>query len=143
MTDSDNNHIVDNDDKPIDVYIKTVDKYVDDVLVSKIQENVEIYNKEITGTLKYLNEGSLVNRFGSGYFLALDLSDNDYSIINNISIGILPSNGIEFFNVKEDDDKIVALKIDNTNQKVIINVSNDETSVTKKYDLSSLQLGSN
>lgn len=57
-----------------------------DITVSDLQENIAINNSAITGTLKWVAfEPSQSQGYDEGYFLALDLSDNDLSKFENIT----------------------------------------------------------
>ena len=49
----------------------------DGVKVSDMQTGLQISNGNITGTLKYLSEGALVNAHGAGNFMALKFTSTD------------------------------------------------------------------
>lgn len=104
--------------------------------VSDIQSNVAVSGHNITGTLKYLSTGSLVDTWGAGNFLALKFPDAD---IDNytVKVGLDPSQGSGL--VELDSDKDGVFKITNKNtQKFIIQVTKDGETVTQRYNLSGL-----
>ena len=107
--------------------------------VSEMQENVVISNGTITGTLKYLDEGDLVDAWGAGNFLGLKFSDLDPNA-TSVMVGLDPSYGNGLVEIINDPDKNGAFKITNTEQVFKI-VSTDGTNTnTQTFDLSGLTL---
>ena len=104
--------------------------------VSDIQSNVAVSGHNITGTLKYLSTGSLVDTWGAGNFLALKFPDADITNYT-VKVGLDPSQGSGL--VELDSDKDGVFKITNKNtQKFIIQVTKDGETVTQRYNLSGL-----
>lgn len=106
--------------------------------VSSIQSNVAVNGHNITGTLHYLNTGSLVDTWGAGNFLALKFPDADITNYT-VKVGLDPSQGSGL--VELDSDKDGVFKITNKDtQKFIIQVTKDGKTVTQRYNLSGLVL---
>lgn len=104
--------------------------------VSDIQTNVSVSGHNITGTLKYLSTGSLVDTWGAGNFLALKFPDADITNYT-VKVGLDPSQGSGL--VELDSDKDGVFKITNKDtQKFIIQVTKDGETVTQRYNLSGL-----
>lgn len=105
---------------------------------SSIQSNVAVNGHNITGTLHYLNTGSLVDTWGAGNFLALKFPDADITNYT-VKVGLDPSQGSGL--VELDSDKDGVFKITNKDtQKFIIQVTKDGKTVTQRYNLSGLVL---
>ena len=109
-------------------------------LVSDMQSNVVVEDNRITGTLKYLSEGSLVDTWGPGYFIALNLADNDYSDLTSVKVGMDPSVSSGLVEIINDPDKNGAFKVTNKNQKFKIVQSDGTHTETTTYDLGRLVL---
>lgn len=110
-------------------------------LVSAVQSNVEIDGNAITGTLKYVDSGSLASSWGPGNFLAVDLSDNDFTGLTSVKIGMQPSMGSGLVELKDDPDKAGVFKVtDKYNQKLVIVQTNGTDTTTQKFNLAGLTL---
>lgn len=108
--------------------------------VSDMQDDVVVSGDAITGTLKKLETGDLVNAWGEGYFLALrfeDIADTATSV----KVGLDPSYGNGLVEIITDPDKNGAWRITSPSDQVFKVVITDGTNtVTKTYDLSGLVL---
>lgn len=109
--------------------------------MTDIQEDVIISGNAIKGTLNYLDEGSIADYWGDGNFMALDLSDNDFTGLTSVKVGMSPSVSSGLVEIIDDPDKNGVFKVsDNMNQKFVI-VQTDGTSTrTQVFDLSQLVL---
>lgn len=105
-----------------------------------MQDDVVVSGDAITGTLKKLETGDLVNAWGEGYFLALrfeDIADTATSV----KVGLDPSYGNGLVEIITDPDKNGAWRITSPSDQVFKVVITDGTNtVTKTYDLSGLVL---
>lgn len=101
-----------------------------------MQDGVVIQDKNITGTLKYI-EGGIAQSgplAGSGNFLALKF-DADWSKYTSVKIGLQPSKGTGLVEVINDPDKNGVFKIDSNNQKLKVVMENSTGSITETYNL--------
>ena len=97
---------------------------------------------EITGTLKYIEDGLAPSGYlsGSGNFIALHLEADDWNIYTSVLVGLDPSQGSGLVEILQDEEKIIVGKI-NSNEQVFKVVSTDgEFTKTDVYDLSGLVL---
>lgn len=110
-------------------------------LVSDMQEHVSVArNNVITGTIKYLTEGELVDAWGPGHFLALKF-DDIYEDATSCRVGMDPSYGSGLVEIINDPDKDGAFKITNKDEQVFKCVTSDGThELVQTYDLSELVL---
>lgn len=107
-------------------------------LVSDMQTGVAVNGTNITGTLKYLNSGALVDRWGAGNFLCLKFGDFD-SRATSVMVGLDPSYGSGLVEIIDDPDKNGAFKITDKDEQVFKVVSTDGTyTTTDTYNLSDL-----
>lgn len=111
--------------------------------VSDMQEDVEITDDAITGTLKYLDSGALVTTWGAGNFMALNFVDNDFSKYSSVKVGMDPSQSSGLVEIIDDPDKNGVFKVTNKDTQVFKIVSTDaETGEinTQTFDLSGLEV---
>ena len=109
--------------------------------VTDIQEDVTISGNAIKGTLKYLDSGAIASQWGNGYFMALDLSDNDFTDLTSVKVGMSPSAGSELVEIINNPDKNGVFKVGNKfNQKFVITQTDGTNTKTQSYDLSQLEL---
>lgn len=111
--------------------------------VSDMQEDVEIIDDAITGTLKYLDSGDLVTTWGAGNFMALNFVDNDFSKYSSVKVGMDPSQSSGLVEIIDDPDKNGVFKVTNKDTQVFKIVSTDaETGEinTQTFDLSGLEV---
>lgn len=112
-------------------------------LVSDIQgTDLTVGTNAITGTLKRLTSGSIVDVWGEGNFVALKFSDFD-SAATSVKVGLYPSQGSGLVEILTDPDKNGVFKVTDKNSQVIRTVTTDGTRATvKDYSLSGLTLES-
>ena len=102
-----------------------------------MQSNVVVSSTGITGTLKRLTSGELVDAWGEGNFVALNFADNDYSNFSSVKVGLDPSQGSGLVEIINDPDKNGAFKVSNKDTqkfKVVITTKDGETA-TQEYSL--------
>lgn len=94
---------------------------------------------KISGTLKYLSEGQLVETYGTGNFMALKFVVPENA--TSVKVGMDPSEGTGLVEIIDDPDKNGAFKVtDKDNQVFKIVTSDGENTITKEYDLSGLKI---
>ena len=111
--------------------------------VSDIQEDVEVGLDEITGTLKYLDSGALVDYWGAGNCIALTFANNDFSRYSSVKVGMDPSQGSGLVEIIDDPDKNGVFKVTDKDTQVFKIVYTDaETGEinTQTFDLSGLEV---
>lgn len=106
-------------------------------LVSSLQSGVTISNGAITGSLSYINSGSLKQVWGTGNFLALkftDLADAD-----KIKVGLVPS--VSSGLVALDEDMNAVFKItDKAKQVLVVDTYKGSDVTRQEFSLSGLTL---
>lgn len=106
-------------------------------LVSSLQSGVAIANGAITGSLSYINSGSLKEVWGAGNFLALKFTD--YADADKIMVGLVPS--VSSGLVALDEDMNAVFKItDKTKQVLVVDTYKDADVVRQTFTLSGLTL---
>lgn len=109
--------------------------------MTDIQEEVVVSGSSIKGKLKYLDSGDIVTEQGAGYYLALDLTDNDFAELTSVKVGMNPSAGTPMTELVGASDKNGLFKVSNKfNQKFVIIQTNGTDTKTQSYDLSQLEL---
>ncbi len=109
--------------------------------IADMQENVEVDGYKITGTLKKLTEGELVDAWGEGYFLAVEFKKGLPEDFTKLMVGVLPSYGNGLADATEDPDKNGAWKItDKKTQKFVIQTTVAGETIAQEFDLSGLVL---
>lgn len=113
--------------------------------VSDIQTDVVVDNADgsITGTLTYIDSGALVDKWGAGYFLAVDLNKtaNKWENYTSVRIGMDPSESSGLMEIIDDPDKAGVFKVTDKDTQVFKIVATDGTyTVTQTFDLSELVL---
>jgi hypothetical protein len=94
----------------------------------------------ITGTLKYLDSGALVDTYGAGNFLALKFSDIPETA-TSVKVGLEPSQGTGLVEIINDPDKNGAFKItDRFAQNFKIVTTDGTNTTTQIFDLSRLNV---
>ena len=106
-------------------------------LVSSLQSGVAISNGAITGSLSYINSGSLKEVWGAGNFLALKFTD--YADADKIMVGLVPS--VSSGLVALDEDMNAVFKItDKAKQVLVVDAYKDADVVRQTFTLSGLTL---
>ena len=109
-------------------------------LVSDMQDNIVVSDRAISGTLKKLTSGDLVDAWGEGYFVALQFLNID-SRATSIKVGLDPSQSSGLVEIIDDPDKNGAFKITDKDAQVFKVVTTDGTHTdTKTYSLAGLTL---
>lgn len=105
-----------------------------------MQDGIFVGNDSITGTLKYLDEGSLVDTYGAGNFIALNFLNSDFTKFSSVKVGLNPSEGTGLVEIINDPDKNGAFKITNKDEQVFEIQATDLDGVvtTCDFDLSGL-----
>lgn len=108
--------------------------------VSDLQENIEITNGKITGTLKYTDEGALPSYWGAGYFIVLKFADFPTGTTACYA-GVSPSMGSGAGDVFEDSDHTLVAKItDRKTQRLKVTTIAGDIFRTQYFDLSGLDI---
>lgn len=107
--------------------------------MSDIQNGVQVINGGITGTLKYLDSGSIVDTWGSGNFIVLNMADNDYTGLTSVKVGMDPSRGSGLVEIIDDPDKNGVFKVSDKDAQVFKIVQTDGTNTkTQVFNLNGL-----
>ena len=106
--------------------------------VSDLQTGVEVTDNAITGTLKYLASGDLVDTWGAGNFVALKFSDVPEDA-TSVKVGLNPSEGSGLVELLGDEDMNGAFKVTNKDiQDFVVETTVDGETTTQTFDLSGL-----
>lgn len=107
--------------------------------VSDMQTGLNVANSAITGTLKYIDSGTLATDWGAGNFMALKFTNIDEDA-TSVKVGMEPSMGSGLVEILTDPDKNGVFKVTNKSQKfVVVSTVNGFTN-KQIYDLSGLTL---
>ena len=105
-----------------------------------MQSKVKVEGDEITGTLKYLDSGSLVDTYGTGNFIALKFSDIPETA-TSVKVGLDPSEGTGLVELINDPDKNGVFKVTNRFTQNFKIVTTDGTKTTTQiFDLARLNV---
>jgi len=97
-----------------------------------MQDNIEVSDGNITGTLKYLDEGPIADYWGAGYFLCFQLANID-AHATSVKVGLTPTAGSGLVEIINDTDKNGVAKVtDKLNQQFTV-ISSDGTNSTSTY----------
>jgi len=109
--------------------------------VSDLQANdVVVADGAITGTLKKLESGALVDSWGEGHFIALKFTDIDANA-TSVKVGLDPSQGSGLVEIINDPDRNGAFKVtDKDAQKFVVVTTTPDGEKTQKFSLSGLTL---
>ena len=97
-----------------------------------------VANGAITGTLKWVSSGSLVDTWGEGYFIALKFATEDTNI-TSIKVGLNPSQGGGLVELDSDMDGVFKVT-DKEIQNFVVVKSDGTREIREEYDLSGLTL---
>ena len=82
-----------------------------------MQTGLSASGGKITGTLKYLTTGQLVNDWGEGYFIAVGFSNYSSGLTYaDVEVGIVPTEGAGLVHLDSDQDAV--LKVTSPNQRI-------------------------
>ena len=109
--------------------------------VSDLQSSIAVSaDNKITGTLKYLNSGTLATDWGPGYFLALKWSEPDDDV-TSLRVGLVPSEGTGLVEAIDDSDRNGVFKVTSKGeQKFTLITASGKHATVQSYDLSGLTL---
>lgn len=106
--------------------------------VSNMQSRIRINGNTITGTLKYLDTGSLVETYGAGNFIALKFDVPETA--TSCKVGLEPSEGTGLVEIVGDPDQNGAFKVTNKYSQNFKIVTADGTHTTTQiFDLAQLE----
>lgn len=109
--------------------------------MTSLQGGITVTDGAITGTLKYVDEGTLATDWGAGNFLAVSFADVDTTGLTSLKIGPYPTAGDHEWGVEAlgDPDMDGVFKITDKDAQVLRIVATDGTNVAvRDYDLSGL-----
>lgn len=106
-----------------------------------MQSDVSVVGNKITGTLHYLDSGSLVTTFGEGNFLALKFSDISENAVS-CKVGLDPSMSTGLVEIIDDPDKNGGFLISDPTEQVfkVVSKTEDGKTLTQTFNLSELVL---
>lgn len=107
--------------------------------VSQMQSKMRVRDNKISGMLKYLDEGQIVNDWGPGYFMALQFSDIDPNA-TSVLVGMDPSQSSGLVEIINDPDKNGVFKVLNNSQNFKVVLTDGTHTLTQIFDLSGLHL---
>lgn len=94
---------------------------------------------KITGTLKYLDSGTIAHDWGAGNFVVLKFSADDWDGYTSVKVGLDPSQGSGLVELLGDPDKNGVFKITDKDTQVFkIVATNGTNESVMTYDLSDL-----
>lgn len=105
--------------------------------VNDLQSDIIVTDTSISGNLTYQTEGSLVDTWGAGNFIALKF-DNLDPTATSVKVGLSPSMSSGL--VELDEDKNGAFKVTNTDQKFVVVTKTATGTKVQTYDLTGLSL---
>ena len=108
--------------------------------VADIQTGLNVANNKITGTLKFLDSGAIVDTWGEGNFMVLKFSDIDPDA-TSVKVGMEPSQGSGLVELLGDPDMNGVFKVtDKASQKFVVLSTVNGFTNKQVYDLSELTL---
>lgn len=112
-----------------------------DTLVSDIQENIVVGSGYLVGKSKYVDSGPISEEYGSGNYLALNLSKNDFSFRDSVKVGLRSDESFDPVEIIGDVDQTVLLKIeDKYLQKLVVVQSWVGNTSEQEFELFGLDL---
>ena len=103
-----------------------------------MQEGLTIGADAITGTLHYIDSGTLAHDWGAGNFMALKFTDIDPEA-TSIKVGMQPSQSSGLVEIIDDPDKNGVFKVtDKNKQKFVVQTTTGGVTTTKHYSLTDL-----
>ena len=95
--------------------------------MTAMQSDVVVADGEISGTLKFLTSGSLVDVWGEGNFVALNFANIDTDAAY-VEVGLVPTQGAGFQRLDADHDGVFKIK------------DNEQTLVVRQFTADGLWL---
>lgn len=102
-----------------------------------MQTGITVADGAITGTLKFLDSGSLVTTWGAGNFIALNFANIDTDAAY-VMVGLDPSVSSGLVKLDEDHDAVIKVTNKDTQVLVVQQYTADGLWLEQKYDLSGL-----
>lgn len=103
-----------------------------------MQEDLTVGADAITGTLHYIDSGTLAHDWGAGNFMALKFTDIDPEA-TSIKVGMQPSESSGLVEIIDDPDKNGVFKVtDKNKQKFVVQTTTGGVTTTKHYSLTDL-----
>ena len=111
----------------------------DGVKISDMQSGIAVNGTTISGTLKYLAEGSLVTTYGPGNFIGLKFT-NLSANATSVKVGVDPSEGTGLVEIINDPDKEATIKITSKRGQMLVVEQSDDLGhkIVQKFSLASL-----
>ena len=104
--------------------------------VSDMQSGLTVSGNAITGTLKYLDEGELVDAWGAGNFMALKFTVPEGA--TSCKVGMVPSaSGMQLQELDEDKDGVWKVT-DKDVQKFVVETTDGSYTLRQEFNLSGL-----
>lgn len=95
----------------------------------------------VTGTLAYVDSGPLASRWGNGNFIGLDFSDNTFTGLTSVKVGMDPSESSGLVELLGDPDLNGVFKVTNkATQKFVIEQTDGVFTLRQEFNLSGLTL---
>ena len=105
--------------------------------LTDIQEGVKVSGGRVSGKLKKLTSGQLVNDWGEGYFLALKWAVDEGA--TSLRVGIVPSQGAGLVECVDDSDRDGVMKVADPSIQVFTIITETANGIkTQVFDLSGL-----
>lgn len=99
---------------------------------------MSVANNKVTGTLKYLDSGAIVDTWGAGNFMVLKFSDIDPDA-TSVKVGMEPSQGSGLVELLGDPDMNGVFKVtDKDTQKFVVLSTVNGFTDKQEFDLSGL-----
>lgn len=108
--------------------------------VSDLQTGITVTGDKVTGTLKYVDSGTLATDWGPGYFIALKWTDPAEDV-TSLKVGLIPSEGTGLIEAIADTDRDGVFKVTSKEgQKFNLIQSSGKHATVQAFDLSGLTL---
>lgn len=106
--------------------------------VSDLQTSIAVSGEAITGTLKFIDSGSLADVWGEGNFIALKFSDFSSGLTyEDVKVGLYPSEGSGLVTLDSDCNGVFKVTDKNV-QKIMTVQTGEDGTFTQYYTLSGL-----
>ena len=120
----------------------TVEPVADDTVLNDytgadFQTGVQVKDGKITGKLKYVDHGSVVDTWGAGYFVALQFTVNEDDP-TSVKVGLNPSISSGLVELLGDPDMNGYFKVSNKQQSFVVQQTVNGVTSNQFYDLTGL-----